>query len=358
MMLFLAVVYQNFETSTAVQDSSTAIFTSIATTELELSTSADASTTETRSSRSPPPSELPLSSSSPSPSSSSHSSSSTGPTSSPSKSLSSSPYSSPSPGQSSPSQSLSSSPYSSSSSSPLQHLLGYRGSTTLFASATVSTSVSTSSRHTAVGNHGYFSTGTTATATLSKHKATTASLRFTQTPKTTTPASASSYPKTKCCCSCCSEDYATDAESCRSCTRESLQTAVSCASKSAPSTTKVPAGKENFVAPKPVEGSRYPERLTLREEFRRQEQLTEVLAAMPAAEKAALGYSIEDLIVDCHYDGLPCDMDRSGCACKFFLSSTLNLFSCELCLCCIVNMVRNYNSRFRLSRNFWEALSI
>lgn len=214
-MLCLAVVYQNFETSTAVQDSSTTSFTSIATTELELSTSADAKTTETTN------------------------------------------------------------------------------------SATVSTSVSTSSRHPTVGNHGYASTGTTATSTLSKHKATTASLRSTQTPKTT-----------KCCCSCCSEDYATDAESCRSCARESLQTAVSCASKSAPPTTKVPTVKENFVAPKPVEGSRFPERLTHREEFRKQEQLTEVLAAMPAAEKAALGYSIDDLIVDCHYDGLPCDMDR------------------------------------------------
>jgi len=39
------------------------------------------------------------------------------------------------------------------------------------------------------------------------------------------------------------------------------------------------------------------------------EQLTESLAAMPVAEQAALGFTTADFILECTYDGVPCNMD-------------------------------------------------
>jgi len=39
------------------------------------------------------------------------------------------------------------------------------------------------------------------------------------------------------------------------------------------------------------------------------EQLTETLAALPVTEQAALGFTAADFILECTYDGIPCNMD-------------------------------------------------
>jgi len=39
------------------------------------------------------------------------------------------------------------------------------------------------------------------------------------------------------------------------------------------------------------------------------EQLTEMLASMPLTEKIALGFTASEFIVDCNYDGVPCNRE-------------------------------------------------
>jgi len=49
------------------------------------------------------------------------------------------------------------------------------------------------------------------------------------------------------------------------------------------------------------------------------EQLTESLAALPVAEQAALGFSAADFILECTYDGVPCNMDTYVLMCIQFV---------------------------------------
>jgi len=63
-----------------------------------------------------------------------------------------------------------------------------------------------------------------------------------------------------------------------------------------------------FQAPAALEGSQHPERLALREEFVKAEQLTETLAALPVSDKVDLGFSTTDLLIGCRYDGSPCSI--------------------------------------------------
>jgi len=44
-------------------------------------------------------------------------------------------------------------------------------------------------------------------------------------------------------------------------------------------------------------------------EFAAKEQLTETLATLPVTEQAALGFTAADFILECIYDGVPCNMD-------------------------------------------------
>jgi len=58
-----------------------------------------------------------------------------------------------------------------------------------------------------------------------------------------------------------------------------------------------------------MEDSKFVERLQFNEEFLAKEQLTEELASMSLSNKMALGVSASEFILDCSYDGVPCESD-------------------------------------------------
>ena len=104
------------------------------------------------------------------------------------------------------------------------------------------------------------------------------------------------------------------------CGDESLADAAQCAAQPPPSPTPFSRPTEpNFEPPAQLEGSQYPERLAVTEEFAAMEQLTESLAALPVAEQAALGFSAADFILECTYDGVPCNMDTYVLMCIQFV---------------------------------------
>jgi len=63
-----------------------------------------------------------------------------------------------------------------------------------------------------------------------------------------------------------------------------------------------------FEAPAALKGSAYPERLALREDFIKKEQLTETLATLPDNTKVDLGFKTTDMFVDCQYDKTQCSI--------------------------------------------------
>jgi len=98
--------------------------------------------------------------------------------------------------------------------------------------------------------------------------------------------------------------------SCTVCGDESLADAAQCAAQPPPSPTPFTRPTTpNFEPPAQLEGSQFPERLAVTPEFAAMEQLTESLAALPVEEQAALGFAAGDFILECTYDGVPCDMD-------------------------------------------------
>jgi len=115
----------------------------------------------------------------------------------------------------------------------------------------------------------------------------------------------SSPPDVHCCCRCCFPSSPT----CTFCDRDTLADSSECANK--PPTTPTPVNRETpkFEAPAALQGSAFPERLALREDFIKKEQLTETLAALPESTKVDLGFKNEELIVDCQYDGTECDLN-------------------------------------------------
>ena len=66
----------------------------------------------------------------------------------------------------------------------------------------------------------------------------------------------------------------------------------------------------NFQAASPLEGSSFPDRTAYNPQFKATEILTESLAKLATAVKQQLGFSQEDLILQCQYDGTPCDLQR------------------------------------------------
>ena len=57
--------------------------------------------------------------------------------------------------------------------------------------------------------------------------------------------------------------------------------------------------------------------------------MTETLAALPVTEQAALGFTAADFILDCTYDGVPCNMDTYvkllWFICLFYVNSVIIL---------------------------------
>lgn len=116
-----------------------------------------------------------------------------------------------------------------------------------------------------------------------------------------------------CCrCKCCNTSWTSSSRSgnCRTCSDPELQAAVDCASSDVVAVP--PPGIEierpNFQAPGRMEGSRYAERLAYTDAFQRASNLTELLASFPDEEKRDLGFGIDDLLLECSYDGTPCNM--------------------------------------------------
>jgi len=114
-----------------------------------------------------------------------------------------------------------------------------------------------------------------------------------------------SPPNVHCCCRCCFPSTPT----CTFCDRDTLSEASDCANR--PPTTPAPVDRDTpkFEAPTTMKGSAFPERLALREDFIKKEQLTETLAALPESAKVDLGFKPTEMIVDCRYDGTECHLN-------------------------------------------------
>jgi len=94
------------------------------------------------------------------------------------------------------------------------------------------------------------------------------------------------------------------------CGSDTLVDAARCAAQPPPSPTQFSRPTEpNLEPPAQLEGSKFAERLAVTAEFAAKEQLTEILAALPVSEQAALGFTTADFILECNYDRVPCNMD-------------------------------------------------
>ena len=134
----------------------------------------------------------------------------------------------------------------------------------------------------------------------------------TTTPETTTT-SAVPVTSVHCCCRCC-YDVVTSypvTSSCTVCGDESLGVASQCAAQPPPPapTPYTRPTEPQFDPPAQLEGSKYSERLAVTPEFAAKEKFTETLASLPVTEQAALGFTAADFILQCTYDGVPCNMN-------------------------------------------------
>jgi len=134
------------------------------------------------------------------------------------------------------------------------------------------------------------------------------------TPELTTTVSQStvtspSPPDVHCCCRCCFPSTPT----CTFCDRDSLTDASECANQPPKVPTPVDRETPKFKAPAPLKGSAFPERLALRKDFIKKEQLTEILAALPTSEKVDLGFKTTDMFIDCQYGKTKCSIKWVTC---------------------------------------------
>jgi len=115
----------------------------------------------------------------------------------------------------------------------------------------------------------------------------------------------SSAADVHCCCRCCFPTTPT----CTFCDGDTLTDASHCANR--PPTVLSPVDRQTpkFEAPAALEGSEFAERLALREDFIKKEQLTETLAALPETTKVKLGFKKTDLLLDCWYNGIQCNIE-------------------------------------------------
>ena len=112
-----------------------------------------------------------------------------------------------------------------------------------------------------------------------------------------------------CCCTCCMGSEI----NCGTCTGPNATDAAHCAATKAPmspppNTTPPPPSSTTTADPMPVPGSQFPERILPREDFQQEEKLTEILANMDHEEKQDLGYTSNELILECQYSGYTCDI--------------------------------------------------
>jgi len=170
-------------------------------------------------------------------------------------------------------------------------------------------------------------TTTTTTKTTTKPDATTAEIITTNAPdatstrqKTTTSeqrssglttveqttVTSSSPPDVHCCCRCCFPST----NACKVCDGDTLTDAFKCANEKLKTIKPVDRNTPKFEPPAALKGSQHPERLALRDDFVKMEQLTENLASLSESQRIELGFTSSDLIVDCLYNGMPCSVEQ------------------------------------------------
>jgi len=139
----------------------------------------------------------------------------------------------------------------------------------------------------------------------------------TTTQQTTTSQEVTSFETTThpvelhCCCRCCWDMTSSPlTSSCTVCGDESLADAAQCAAEPPPTPKPFTRPTEpNFEPPEQLEGSQFAERLAFTEDFLAKEQLTEMLASLSLNNRVALGFTASEFILDCSYDGVPCNLD-------------------------------------------------
>lgn len=126
-----------------------------------------------------------------------------------------------------------------------------------------------------------------------------------------------SLPQVNCCCRCCF-GAAEDFESCNLCSNDTLESSFACAfqkpaasplstSKPRPiSTVPVVYDRPPFVAPPPINGSRFPKRTVETKAFLDGEDFLELMTTLTEQDKIDLGYSLKDMILRCQYADTQC----------------------------------------------------
>ena len=150
-------------------------------------------------------------------------------------------------------------------------------------------------------------TTTAAEATSTRQKTTTSEQRSSAlTTVAQTTVSRSPPANVQCCCRCCFPST----NACKVCEGDTLTDASKCANEKRKTVKSVDRNTPKFEAPTPLTGSQHPERLALREDFLKVEELTENLASLSESERIDLGFKSTDLILDCLYEGKPCSVEQ------------------------------------------------
>jgi len=144
-------------------------------------------------------------------------------------------------------------------------------------------------------------------ATTTRQKTTTSEQRSSGlTTVEQTTVTSSSSPDVHCCCRCCFPST----NACKVCDGDTLTDASKCANEKPKTVKPTDRNTPKFEPPTALKGSQYRERLTLREDFLKTEELTENLASLPESQKIHCGFKSSDLIVDCLYNGKPCSVEE------------------------------------------------
>ena len=140
---------------------------------------------------------------------------------------------------------------------------------------------------------------------------------ITPDPQSATADSTAPGAEDSCCCTCCFAASSVDSidditNSCGSC-EQAAANGDSCPHTNLYTTTKAPTTTTptpppDEEEPQKINGSRFPERIQPREDFLQEEKLTETLAELPLENKQSLGFTKNDLILDCKYSGHDCSL--------------------------------------------------
>jgi len=111
----------------------------------------------------------------------------------------------------------------------------------------------------------------------------------------------------KCCC-CCRNTYQSAG---KCCSDHSTDRAATCASNiPEPYKSGYVRGTPNFNSPEPLSGCSYAERLEYNPDFEASELFTENFASLSDEIRSSLGDSVTDLVIDCEFNSVACNIER------------------------------------------------